>query len=262
MKNIVIILFLIFSNFLVLGQKVNNYKYIVVSEKFNFLNENNQYQTSSLTKFLLEKNGFTVVLDSEQYAKELINNPCKGLKVGVVDKSSMFKTKLVIEFKDCYNKLIYTSGEGESRQKDYKRSFQEAIRNAHKTISNLKYEPVKDQFKIEQNISVIDKPAVNKKLETINSNEKVLEIVRKTRNKTEIKNTTTEVKTLYAQPNNNGFQLINLKPAVVFILLKTNVDEVFIIKDKNGVLYKKDFFWIAEFYKDGKMLVEKYEIKF
>ena len=68
MKNIILVLFLIMSNIFVFGQekKVNNYKFIVVPDKFDFLNQRDKYKTSSLTKFLLKKNGFTVVLNSEQ----------------------------------------------------------------------------------------------------------------------------------------------------------------------------------------------------
>ncbi|MFT7331281.1 MAG: hypothetical protein ACI848_001359, partial [Roseivirga sp.] len=68
--------------------------------------------------------------------------------------------------------------------------------------------------------------------------------------------------TLYAQPNENGFQLINLKPAVVFLILKTNIKDVFIISNKNGVLYKKGPSWIAEFYENGTLVEKKYQLKF
>jgi hypothetical protein len=65
MKNIILVLFLIMSNIFVFGQekKVNNYKFIIVPDKFDFLNQRDKYKTSSLTKFLLKKNGFTVVLN-------------------------------------------------------------------------------------------------------------------------------------------------------------------------------------------------------
>ena len=91
------------SNIFVFGQekKVNNYKFIVVPDKFDFLNQRDKYKTSSLTKFLLKKNGFTVVLNSEQYPKDLINNPCSALNALVLDKSSMFKVKVIIELRDC-----------------------------------------------------------------------------------------------------------------------------------------------------------------
>lgn len=90
MKNTLVVLFLIAFNFSTFGQekKASNYKYIIVPENFAFLKQKDQYQTSSLTKFLLKKNGFTVVLDSERYPQELRDNPCKALTANVVDMSS------------------------------------------------------------------------------------------------------------------------------------------------------------------------------
>jgi len=96
MKKIVPVLFLIASSYFTFGQEksINNYEFIIVPEFFDFLKEPNKYQTSSLIRFLLKKNGFTVVSNSEQYPKELRDNPCNGLNVLVVDKSSMFKVKV------------------------------------------------------------------------------------------------------------------------------------------------------------------------
>ena len=67
---------------------------------------------------------------------------------------------------------------------------------------------------------------------------------------------------LYAQPITNGFQLINTKPAVVFQVLKTKLKDVYIIKNKNGILYKNENNWVAEYYKNNALIVESYQIKF
>jgi hypothetical protein len=56
--------------------------------------------------------------------------------------------------------------------------------------------------------------------------------------------------------------LIDLKPEVVFLILKTNLKDVFIIKDKNGILYKNSTTWFAAFYKNGELIEKRYEIKF
>jgi cytochrome oxidase assembly protein ShyY1 len=51
-------LLFLFSSFFLVGQELNlgNYKYIIVADKFHFVKEVDGFQTSSLTKFLLEKN--------------------------------------------------------------------------------------------------------------------------------------------------------------------------------------------------------------
>lgn len=265
MKNIILVLFLIMSNIFVFGQekKVNNYKFIVVPEQFNFLKQKDEYKTSSLTKFLLKKNGFTVVLNSEQYPKDLRDNPCSGLKAVVLDKSSMFKVKVIIELRDCSNKILYTSDEGVSKLKEFKKGFQEAIRNAHASMNDIAYDP----FLIE----TIGKD----KKEIVTVNPVLVEEVKEVKLEVELPvinnieaaqispiNNIALSTTLYAQPVEKGFQLINLKPQVVFVILNTSVKGVFLIKDKNGLLYKKGENWIAEFYDNGKLIEKKYQVKF
>ena len=265
MKNIILVLFLIMSNIFVFGQekKVNNYKFIVVPDKFDFLNQRDKYKTSSLTKFLLKKNGFTVVLNSEQYPKDLINNPCSALNALVLDKSSMFKVKVIIELRDCSNRLLYTSEEGVSRLKEFKKGFQEAIRNAYASMGNIVYEPFlletirKDKKEIVTVNPVLVEEVKEVKLEVelpVINNIEAAQI-------SPINNIALST-TLYAQPKENGFQLINLKPQVVFVILNTSVKGVFVIKDKNGLLYKKGENWIAEFYDNGKLIEKKYQVKF
>ena len=265
MKNIILVLFLIMSNIFVFGQekKVNNYKFIVVPDQFDFLKQKDEYKTSSLTKFLLKKNGFTVVLNSEQYPKDLRDNPCSGLKALVLDKSSMFKVKVIIELRDCSNKILYTSDEGVSKLKEFKKGFQEAIRNAHASMNDITYEPFlletieKDKKEIVTVNPVLVKEVKEVKLEVelpVINNIEAAQI-------SPINNIALST-TLYAQPKENGFQLINLKPQVVFVILNTSVKGVFVIKDKNGLLYKKGENWIAEFYENGKLIEKKYQVKF
>ena len=265
MKNIILVLFLTIVNLFVFGQekKVNNYKFIVVPDRFDFLKQKDEYKTSSLTKFLLKKNGFTVFLNSEQYPKDLIDNPCSGLKALVLDKSSMFKVKVIIELRDCSNRLLYTSEEGVSRLKEFKKGFQEAIRNAYASMGNIVYEPFlletirKDKKEIVTVNPVLVEEVKEVKLEVelpVINNIEAAQI-------SPINNIALST-TLYAQPKENGFQLINLKPQVVFVILNTSVKGVFLIKDKNGLLYKKGENWIAEFYDNGKLIEKKYQVKF
>ena len=267
MKNIILVLFLIISSLFVFGQEknVNNYKFIVVPDRFDFLKQKDEYKTSSLTKFLLKQNGFIVVLNSEQYPKDLTDNPCSGLKALVLDKSSMFKVKVVIELRDCSNRLLYTSEEGVSRLKEYKKGFQEAIRNAHASMNAVIYEPFlletigKDKKEIVIINPVLVEEEKDVKIDTglaeIHNLEEAAQV--SSNNDIALANNT-----LYAQPKENGFQLINAKPQVVFVILNTGVKDIYVIKDKNGLLYKKGENWIAEFYDGGEIVVKKYSIKF
>ena len=266
MKKIVLVLFLIASNYLSYGQEksINNYKFIVVPDQFYFLKKKDEYKTSSLTKFLLKQNGFIVVLNSEQYPKELRDNPCNGLNALVVDKSSMFKIKVVIELRDCSNRLLYTSEEGASRLKELKKGFQEAIRNAHASMNDLVYEPFlletigKDKIEI-----IIINPVLVEEENDIKIDVGLAEVnnLEEPAQVSPINNIAL-AGTLYAQPIENGYQLVNLIPKVVFVIAKTGIKNTFIIKDKNGILYKKGENWIAEFYEGNKRVVNEYSIKF
>ena len=55
---------------------------------------------------------------------------------------------------------------------------------------------------------------------------------------------------------------MNSAPEVVFLILKTNVKNVFIIHDKNGILYKLGEKWVAEFYEKNQLVTREYQIKF
>jgi hypothetical protein len=266
MKKTVLVLFLIAYNYFTFGQEksINNYKFIVVPDRFDFLKQKDEYKTSSLTKFLLKQNGFIVVLNSEQYPKELRDNPCNGLNALVVDKSSVFKVKVEIELRDCSNRLLYTSEEGVSRLKEYKKGFQEAIRNAHASMNDVVYEPflLETIGKGKTEIIIINPVVVEEEkdvkidvgLAEVNNLEEPAQV--SPINKITLDNT------LYAQPKENGYQLVNLVPKVVFEIAKTSIKNTFIIKDKNGILYKKEATWIAEFYKGNKRVVKEYSIKF
>ena len=55
---------------------------VIVPNRFSFQKTDNEYQLNVLTKFLLEKQGFKVYVESEVPA-ELIQQPCNALKADV-----------------------------------------------------------------------------------------------------------------------------------------------------------------------------------
>ena len=231
----------------IFSQEVNleKYQYIIVANKFDFLKKIDQYQTSSLTKFLLEKKGFKVFLEDETIPEELVNNRCLSLFAKVIDESNMFNTKNRIQLEDCYGKVLYTSNIGKSKEKVYKKAFQEAIRRAYESMEDFEY-------------SYNAKAAV---IDTKITATAVSSAVIATQASTNTSNNTT-IDVLYAQSVENGFQLVNKKPEVIYVILKTNSKDRFIFKDKSGSITKKNDVWVAEFYEDGKLQVKEYQIKF
>ncbi len=132
-----VVLFLYVS--IAMAQTLDAYKYIIIPEKYNFLNNDNEYRLNSLTKFLFTKNGFSTLLKDDDYPLDLRNNPCLALTVDVINNSSMFTSKLVIELSDCYRKVVYTSAEGRSKEKEYSKSYQEALRNSFVSFEEMRY---------------------------------------------------------------------------------------------------------------------------
>lgn len=226
--------------------KINNYKYIIIPKQFDFLKKPDQHQTSSLIKFLFNKHGFVAFLNDDELPEELATNRCLGLNVNLKNDSGFFTTKNIIVLRDCFGKVIYTTMEGVSRQKNYKKAYHEAIRKAFKSIEDLNYRYVVS----------IDKTSSK----TEKSNESKITIKKSAlENK---KNRITQVDVLYAQPKEYGFQLVNTIPEVVFQVIKTDKENVYILKDKNGILYKNDNKWFVEYYLDGKKVIQQYQIKF
>ena len=171
---------------------------------------------------------------------------------------------MIIGLRDCFNKVVFISQEGVSKLKDYKKGFQEAIRNAHASMSDLKYEAVSIASKVKvKKQNIVEVPVIHQSLKTKKVvAEKAAAAISVKTEEVVLNKKLESINILYAQPKENGFQLINLKPTVVFVILKTNVKDVFILKAKNGLLYKSEKVWFAEFYEDGKLIVKKYQIKF
>lgn len=252
MKKILILLIIAASS-MSAQVKLNEFKYVIVPEKLDAFNKPDKYQTSSLIKFLFKKNGYEVFLSGDELPEELANNRCLASYVGLTDKSNMFSTKLNLELKDCANTQLYTFQQGKSKLKDYKKSYHEAIRNSFKSLKNFKH-----NYKAK---TIVKKSAI-----TEATPEKTVPMAKEEQKVASISNNTlknTNATTLYAQPNSNGYQLVNTKPEIVFQVLKTQYPSLYIIKDKNGMLIKKENgFWEAQYYNNEKLIIKSYQLKF
>ena len=261
MKNVclVILLFVSVSSF---GQSfLNNYQYVIVDSKFDFVKEKDEYGSSSLVKHLFKKIGFKAFLDTDKLPEDLSEDACKALFVSAIKKSTMLTIKAAIEFKDCLGKTIYVSEIGKSKTKEFRRGYYQAINRAFQSIEKLNYQytgslatspkprkPHKTASKkTAQNSIVVDQnPKVPEKKEG--------------KTKTPVNKVTDDL--LYAQKNKEGFQLVNNKPEIVFTILKTGQENLYILKNRKGILIKKGRFWYAEYYHEGQLIVEKYKVKF
>ncbi|MFD1614639.1 hypothetical protein [Gelatiniphilus marinus] len=262
---------------------LNDYKYVIVPKKFDFLKQENQYLLNSLTKFLFEKYGFSTLVEGGSYPDDFKQNRCLGLKSNVLKGSGMFKTKLTVELKDCNDQVVYTSQLGESRIKEYSKSYNEALRNAFKSFENVNYsyqpsnknaitvaktdtktknEVVQEIQKLKEEIQSLK----NKKEEVIDVVETKTEVkapVKISENKTEQKTVIEGVSNiLYAQETPNGFQLVDSSPKVVYRINRTNLKDVFVVEGIDAIIYKKDNTWFLDHNYGATLTQEELNIKF
>jgi len=283
MKKLLILLIALGSVTSTLAQKkLNDYKYVIVPSSYDFLKGSDQYQLNSLTKFLFKKYGFIALMESENFPVDLSNNNCLALKSNVLDTSGMFKTKLTVELRDCKNEIIFTSQVGETKEKDYKKAYNLALRDAFKSFEENKYqykpndsiiaegnksniEQNQEIVKLKQEIktlkekkAIISKATITPKVGSKSVEKKVVPIKSKVQNQQK----ETLSNTLYAQKTDTGFQVVDSTPKVVMILLSTLKQDTYIVKGKDAIVYKEDGFWYqAE--SNGKSIITKIiDIKF
>src|ERR1700744_3426472 len=139
MKRYILVLFLFLSFSAYSQNTINNYKYVVVPEKFSFLKQNDQYSLNSLTKGLLEYKGFTVYFDNADLPSEVANNRCRALSADLLEKGGMFTTSLTLLLKDCQGNIVFKSKEGKSREKEYKVAYNMALRDAFTSLDQVPY---------------------------------------------------------------------------------------------------------------------------
>ena len=260
--------------------QLNNYKYIIVPKKFEDFKYINQYQTSTLTKYFFEENGFEAVYD-DALPEDLANKRCLGLVADVIDVSSMFTTKIYIALKDCNNVEIFRSVKGVSKIKAYDESYREALQRAFVSFAgmNYEYEPMEEEDVKEETVTVSFKDDV-KSVEN-EPKEHVLEqkatteeqVYKSVEPKTSTIVKAAETKTLitpvltgllYAQPTENGYQLVDSTPKVVLKLEETSMEDVFMtdFEGNNAVVFKKDGKWVLEYSENGTKVQKELNIKF
>jgi hypothetical protein len=293
-----ILLFLVLLSFSGFAQNtINNYKYVIVPEKFSFLKQNDQYKLNTLTKALLQDKGFTVYFDNADLPTEIANNKCTALVVEVLEKNSMFSTNLTMLLKDCRGKVIFETKQGKSREKEYTVSYNLALRDAFSSLSDIPYAYVPSAEVQSQPGAVAANNATSPAAGNIVSAGKTTATAgvasaangissampvtasasvpatsaaanQVAANPAAAKAAVSEDKlasgTLYAQPTANGYQLIDTAPKIVLTLYKTSVENYFIAGNgtANGIVFKKNDTWVFEYYKAGQLIAEKLLIKF
>ena len=275
---------------------LSDYKYVIVPTKFEGFKKQNQYQTSTLIKYLLVQRGINAVYE-DALPSDLYIDKCLGVKAILVDESGTFTTKAHIAFQDCQLQEVYRTKTGNSKIKDYKGAFQEAIREAFESLDNFTYEyqPKSDGEKVVLNFKddvksldqEVEEPVeipeqAETRAEEIAANPQpaaekqtqagVEEIEAKSREQAEEISTAEAAAapeekdnmTWYAQEIANGYQLVDRTPEVRLRLYKTKQNGVFLAENdtRHGIVYLKDSTWYFDYYEQGILIHKPLIIKF
>jgi len=120
------------------SQSINNYKYVVVDNQYEFQQEPNQYRFNEFLVFEMAKYNIEAYRNIDELPFNKESEPCKALYL-TLEKSGFLSTKLDYAFRDCYGTIIVTLPQGLSREKDFQKAYFEATRDAFSNLKQLNY---------------------------------------------------------------------------------------------------------------------------
>lgn len=227
---------------------LNNFRIAIVPKRFEFQKEDDQYRMNTFTKMYMEKYGFKAYFDNEQIPPDDSVEEYAKVFVDLITESTMFHTKVIVVLRDYKRKELYRTEAGKSRDKDYRTSYQQALREAFGYFETVGY---KYNGGIGLAALAPRVPAAANVPTTAPARENKPVVIDKN--------------TLFAQPTETGYQLVDQTPKVIFKLKKTSSDKVFMAEKgaQSGTLIEKgDGKWVFESYVDGKLVTETISIKF
>lgn len=221
MKKLSILIFTV-SAAIVFGQKVSDYKYVSIPERFETFKRDQFELDVALSKSLQAKKYTVFKGNKSQWTSEMINNPCDILNADIIDDSSLLRNKIILEFKNCKGNVVQKI-KGSSNIKDYKEGFQDALKQA---IVNVPVSNPVQQTKTEEiefSEPVKDVPSQNRQpSESITQNH-----VRKFSNG--------KIDLQKIQIDGNQFILVDPNSSIPFATFKsTTKDDVFRVKLQSG----------------------------
>lgn len=224
MKKILVVVLLVGSTAFS-QSKVNNYEYVIVPSKFSFSRTKDESKLNTLVKLLLENYGFKAFLDTDRQPDEIVDTNCNKLFADIENDNGFLTTKVRITLKDCKGKELFITEQGVSREKDWARAYNFAIRAAFKSFDDLHYKYTPPSMPV---------------------------------------TATNDANVLSAQPMSNGYQLVDNSGKQIMKIFKTSSNQRFTAMrgDDNGELVLKNGEWFFEYYQNDQLVSEKTAIKF
>ena len=167
MKKISFLLFIILIS-IAKAQSVSDYKYIAIPSEFNDFKENKSYGLSVILEKTLKSKKYTILPEAKSsWPAEAQTNPCSILNADVLNDKSMFRNKVILEFKDCNNKVI-TTEKGSSTIKEFEPGFQDALKIASAKIP-VSNPNIQNMAKSEMPVQEQQKPVETSKVNSQNA---------------------------------------------------------------------------------------------
>ncbi len=266
-KSLTVLLLLFFMQ---AGQaQLDRYKYIVVPLQFEGFKKVNQYRSSTLIKLLFTREGFNAVYDNE-IPVELATRPCLGLKVRIVDTSTLLRTKVKLALEDCYGQVVYETPEGASKIKDYEPAYRAAIEGAFSHFEEVEYsyqpsEEADTEMAVPAVSAARPEAEIPPASEALPAEVVVSPVPAAVPEKAGEETAMAEPELWYAQPTENGYQLVDSAPKVRMKLVNTSQEDTYIaVVDgtPRGTVFKREGQWWHEYYEDGTSRMQKLRIKF
>ncbi|WP_213278035.1 hypothetical protein [Chryseobacterium indologenes] len=110
-------------------QKVSDYKYVVIPEKFKTFKNSSFGLEAYLAKVLQGKKYVILTEAMDKWPSEARNNSCNVINAEVLNDKSLFTNKVILQFKDCNKKVIFES-KGRSDIKEFEEGFPDALKQA------------------------------------------------------------------------------------------------------------------------------------
>lgn len=113
---------------MIFAQKVSDYKYVAVPEKFETFKEDYGLK-DFFTKALKGKKYIVLPVVKDNWPSEAKSNFCNVVNADIINDKNLFKNKVIVQFKDCNNNMILES-KGDSKIKEFDEGLQDALKGA------------------------------------------------------------------------------------------------------------------------------------
>lgn len=120
------------------AQSINDYKYVMVDNQYEFQNEANEYRLNEMMVFEINKRGLKSFRNTAVMPQDFNVGSCNALNLRVLSTSGL-RVKMTLEFVNCNDEVVFTTKEGISRTKSYEKAYREALRDAMKSMDEVNY---------------------------------------------------------------------------------------------------------------------------